>query len=49
MRNFNLTPLWRSTVGFDRLLDDSLRPERSQNRWPTGLPRAARPGVGNPL
>src|ERR1700704_1129494 len=28
MRNFDLTPLWRSTVGFDRLfdlIDDSLR------------------------
>jgi hypothetical protein len=21
MRNFDLTPLWRSTVGFDRLFD----------------------------
>jgi molecular chaperone IbpA len=34
MRNFDLTPLWRSTVGFDRLsdlIDNSLRLTREDN------------------
>lgn len=36
MRNFDLTPLWRSTVGFDRLfdlIDDSLR-LTGENNYP---------------
>jgi molecular chaperone IbpA len=37
MRNFDLTPLWRSTVGFDRLfdlVDDSLRLTGEDNNYP---------------
>jgi molecular chaperone IbpA len=34
MRNYDLSPLWRSTVGFDRLIDlidDSVRWEGEDN------------------
>jgi molecular chaperone IbpA len=37
MRNYDLSPLWRSTVGFDRLIDlidDSVRWEGDDNDPP---------------
>lgn len=37
MRNYDLTPLWRSTVGFDRLfalLDDSTRWSAEEQHYP---------------
>ena len=36
MRNFNLTPLWRSTVGFDRLFDliDDLLGVAGESNYP---------------
>jgi molecular chaperone IbpA len=43
MRNFDLTPLWRSTVGFDRLfdlIDDSLRLAGEDNYPPYNIERA---------
>jgi len=42
MRNFDLTPLWRSTVGFDRLfdlIDDSLRLAGEDNYPPYNIER----------
>jgi molecular chaperone IbpA len=42
MRNFDLTPLWRSTVGFDRLfdlIDDSLRLTDGDNYPPYNIER----------
>jgi molecular chaperone IbpA len=42
MRNFDLTPLWRSTVGFDRLfdlIDDSLRLTDEDNYPPYNIER----------
>ena len=39
MRNLDLTPLWRSTVGFDRLLDDSLRFAGEDNYPPYNIER----------
>ncbi|HVT29735.1 MAG TPA: Hsp20 family protein [Lacipirellulaceae bacterium] len=42
MRNFDLTPLWRSTVGFDRLfdlIDDSLRMAGEENYPPYNIER----------
>ena len=42
MRNLDLTPLWRSTVGFDRLfdlLDDSLRWTADDNYPPYNIER----------
>lgn len=42
MRDFDLTPLWRSTVGFDRLVDligDSLRLEGEDNYPPYNIAR----------
>ena len=36
MRDFDLTPMWRSTIGFDRLfdlIDDSLR-LTGENNYP---------------
>ena len=42
MRNFDLTPLWRSTVGFDRLfdlIDDSLRLTGENNYPPYNIER----------
>jgi molecular chaperone IbpA len=43
MRNFDLTPIWRSTVGFDRLfdlIDDSLRLAGEDNYPPYNIERA---------
>jgi molecular chaperone IbpA len=40
MRNFDMTPLWRSTVGFDRLfdlIDDSLRLTGEDNYPPYNI------------
>jgi len=42
MRNFDLTPLWRSTVGFDRLfdlIDDSLNLTGEDNYPPYNIER----------
>ncbi len=42
MRNFDLTPFWRSTVGFDRvfdLIDDSLRLTGENNYPPYNIER----------
>jgi molecular chaperone IbpA len=39
MRNFDLTPLWRSTIGFDRLLDDPLRFAGEDNYPPYNIER----------
>ena len=42
MRNFDLTPIWRSTVGFDRLvdlIDDSLRLAGEDNYPPYNIAR----------
>jgi molecular chaperone IbpA len=42
MRNFDLTPLWRSTVGFDRLfdfLDESVRWTSEDNYPPYNIER----------
>jgi molecular chaperone IbpA len=42
MRTFDLTPLWRSTVGFDRLfdlIDDSLRLAGEDNYPPYNIER----------
>src|SRR6266446_4341786 len=42
MRNFDLAPLWRSTVGFDRLfnlIDDSLRFAGEDNYPPYNIER----------
>ena len=42
MRNFDLTPLWRSTVGFDRLfdlIDDSLTLTDGDNYPPYNIER----------
>src|SRR5258707_4353615 len=42
MRNFDLTPLWRSTVGFERLfhlIDDSLRVTDGDNYPPYNIER----------
>jgi molecular chaperone IbpA len=42
MRNYDLTPLWRSSVGFDRLfdlIDDTLRYEGEDNYPPYNIVR----------
>ena len=42
MRDFDLTPVWRSTVGFDRLvdlIDDSLRSSGEDNYPPYNIAR----------
>jgi len=42
MRDFDLTPIWRSTVGFDRpvdLIDDSLRLSGEDNYPPYNIAR----------
>lgn len=42
MRDFDLTPIWRSTVGFDRLvdlIDDSLRLAGEDNYPPYNIAR----------
>jgi molecular chaperone IbpA len=44
MRNFDLTPLWRSTVGFDRLsdlIDNSLRLTGEDNYPPYNIERTS--------
>ena len=43
MRNYDLTPLWRSTVGFDRLfdlIDDSMRWSGEDNYPPYDIERS---------
>ena len=47
MRNFDLTPLWQSTVGFDRLfdlIDDSLRLMDGDNYPPYNIERTGEDG-----
>ena len=42
MRDFDLTPMWRSTIGFDRLfdlIDDSLRLQGQDNYPPYNVAR----------
>jgi molecular chaperone IbpA len=42
MRDFDLTPMWRSTIGFDRLfdlIDDSLRLQGQDNYPPYNIAR----------
>lgn len=42
MRDFDLTPMWRSTIGFDRLfdlIDDSLRLQGQDNYPPYNITR----------
>jgi molecular chaperone IbpA len=42
MRNYDLSPLWRSSVGFDRvfdLIDDSLRLAGEDNYPPYNIER----------
>jgi len=44
MRDFDLTPIWRSTVGFDRLvdlIDDSLRLAGEDNYPPYNIARTS--------
>jgi len=43
MRSYDLTPLWRSTIGFDRLfdlIDDSIRWTGAENYPPYNIERA---------
>ena len=44
MRNYDLTPLWRSTIGFDRLfnlIDDSMRDTGDGNYPPCDIERTS--------